>query len=116
MVFPYATLEPIQQTYGEYCDALQVIADAKEMLASGDDELKELAEMEMQEADAVIERLHKELQILLLPRDPNDDNNVFLEIRAGAGGDEAGIFAGDLFRMYSKYAENKHWQIEILSE
>lgn len=112
----YATLEPVQQTYNEYKDAQQAIADAEEMLASDDDELKELAQMEHEEATATIDRLNSELQILLLPKDPNDDNNVFLEIRAGAGGDEAGIFAGDLFRMYSKYAETQRWQMEILSE
>lgn len=112
----YATLEPIQQTYRAYLDAQQAIIDAQEMLASDDDELKELAQAELDESNASIEQLNSELQILLLPKDPNDDNNVFLEIRAGAGGDEAGIFAGDLFRMYSKYAENQRWQIEILSE
>ncbi len=112
----YSTLEPIQKAYTEFCNATQAIADADEMLASGDTELKELAEMEKADSEAIIENLGKELQLLLLPKDPNDDNNVFLEIRAGAGGDEAGIFAGDLFRMYSKYAESQRWQMEILSE
>lgn len=112
----YATLEPVQKAYTDYTIAQQAIADANEMLDSGDSELKELAEMEIEGANETIETLSDELQILLLPKDPNDDNNVFLEIRAGAGGDEAGIFAGDLFRMYSKYAENQRWQIEILSE
>ncbi len=112
----YSTLEPIQKAYTEFCEANQAIADADEMLASGDDELKELAEMEKVDAEETIERLNTELQLLLLPKDPNDDNNVFLEIRAGTGGDEAGIFAGDLFRMYSKYAESQRWQMEILSE
>ncbi len=112
----YATLEPVQKAYHDYHRAQQAIADAEEMLASGDEELKELAEMEIAEAKDSIEALGSELQILLLPKDPNDDNNIFLEIRAGAGGDEAGIFAGDLFRMYTKYAENQRWQIEILSE
>lgn len=112
----YATLEPLQQAYNDYCAAQQTLADANEMLASGDTELKELAELEIDSANAAIEKLSAQLQILLLPKDPNDDNNVFLEIRAGAGGDEAGIFAGDLFRMYSKYAESQRWQMEILSE
>lgn len=112
----YATLEPVQKAYSEYRQAQNAISDAKEMLASDEEELKELAEMEIEEANAVIEHLNGELQVLLLPKDPNDDNNVFLEIRAGAGGDEAGIFAGDLFRMYSKYAERMRWQMEILSE
>lgn len=112
----YAALEPIQQAYSDYRQAQQTLTDAKEMLDSDDGELKELATLEIQEAESTIEQLNQELQILLLPKDPNDDNNVFLEIRAGAGGDEAGIFAGDLFRMYAKYAENQQWQIEILSE
>ncbi len=112
----YASLEPIQQAYDSYKTAQEAVKDCEEMLASGDTELKELAEMELEENNASIEKLYAELQILLLPKDPHDDNNVFLEIRAGAGGDEAGIFAGDLFRMYSKYAESQGWQIEILSE
>lgn len=112
----YATLEPVQQAYNEFCTAQATVLDAQEMLDSGDAELKELAQMEMTDANETIERLSSDLQILLLPKDPNDDNNVFLEIRAGAGGDEAGIFAGDLFRMYSKYAEGQRWQIEVLSE
>ncbi|PIE45922.1 MAG: peptide chain release factor 1 [Gammaproteobacteria bacterium] len=112
----YATLEPLQQAYNDYCATQQTLADANEMLESGDAELKELAELEIDSANAAIEKLSAQLQVLLLPKDPNDDNNVFLEIRAGAGGDEAGIFAGDLFRMYSKYAESQRWQMEILSE
>ncbi len=112
----YASLEPVQQAYSDFCTARAAIADANEMLASGDEEMKELAEMEIEAANDSIEALSADLQILLLPKDPNDDNNVFLEIRAGAGGDEAGIFAGDLFRMYSKYAETQRWQMEILSE
>ncbi len=112
----YATLEPVQKAYSDYCTAEQTIREANDMLASGDEELRELAEMEIESANESIEALSAELQILLLPKDPNDDNNVFLEIRAGAGGDEAGIFAGDLFRMYSKYAETQRWQVEILSE
>ncbi|MBS9778426.1 MAG: peptide chain release factor 1 [Gammaproteobacteria bacterium] len=112
----YSSLEPIQETYSKYISAQQTISETEEMITSGDDELKELAELEREEAMTTIDELNAELQILLLPKDPNDDNNVFLEIRAGAGGDEAGIFAGDLFRMYSKYAENQRWQIEVLSE
>lgn len=112
----YATLEPIQKTYGQYQHNKQSIEEAKEILNGDDQELKELAQLELDDANESIEKLNSELQILLLPKDPNDDNNVFLEIRAGAGGDEAGIFAGDLFRMYGKYAERMQWQIEILSE
>ncbi|PID65950.1 MAG: peptide chain release factor 1 [Gammaproteobacteria bacterium] len=112
----YATLEPVQKTYKDFCQARQTLVEANEMLDNDDSELRELAQMEIDTANAIIETLSAELQLLLLPKDPNDDNNVFLEIRAGAGGDEAGIFAGDLFRMYSKYAERRRWQMEILSE
>lgn len=85
------------------------------MANEDDEEMREMAQEEIKEAKATIERLTDELQILLLPKDPNDDRNCFLEIRAGAGGDEAGIFAGDLFRMYSKYAEKRGWRIEVMS-
>lgn len=112
----YASLEPIVLNYNSYQTSLQAIADANEMINGDDKEMAELAELELDEATDNVEKLEKELQILLLPKDPNDDNNVFLEIRSGAGGDEASIFAGDLLRMYSKYAEKEKWQIEILSE
>lgn len=112
----YASLEPLVENYTHYQESLQAIDDAKEMIDGDDAEMAELAKMELAEASETVEQLEKALQILLLPKDPNDDNNVFLEIRAGAGGDEASIFAGDLLRMYSKYAEKEKWQIEILSE
>ena len=80
-----------------------------------DPEMKEMAEMEIEESKAEIEEVEQQLQILLLPKDPNDEYNCYLEIRAGTGGDEAGIFAGDLFRMYSLYAESKRWRVEMLS-
>ena len=85
------------------------------MMAEDDAEMRDMAQEEMKTARQEIERLEAELQILLLPRDPNDDRNCFLEIRAGAGGDEAAIFAGDLFRMYSRYAEAKGWRLEMIS-
>jgi peptide chain release factor 1 len=85
------------------------------MAKEDDAEMREMAQEEIKEAQETIERLNDELQILLLPKDPNDDRNCFLEIRAGAGGDEAGIFAGDLFRMYSKFAEKKGWRVEVMS-
>ena len=85
------------------------------MAKEDDAEMREMAQEELKEAQETIERLNDELQILLLPKDPNDDRNCFLEIRAGAGGDEAGIFAGDLFRMYSKFAEKKGWRVEVMS-
>ena len=112
----YANLEPIKEAYQAYKSTQQIILETEEMILSDDSDIKELAEIEQEEAHQNIQKLNDELQILLLPKDPSDDNNVFLEIRAGAGGDEAGIFAGDLFRMYSKYAESQRWQIEILSE
>ncbi len=112
----YSTLEPVEKAYKEFVEANEAIKDANEMLESGDAELKELANMEIEEANETIKKLNEELQVLLLPKDPNDDNNVFLEIRAGTGGDEASIFAGDLFRMYSKFAESQRWKVEIMSE
>src|SRR5690606_12910834 len=91
------------------------IGSAREMLTDGDEEMRALAEEELESAYAALEILEKKLQILLLPKDPYDNSNIFLEIRAGTGGDEAAIFAGDLFRMYSRYAERQRWQIEILN-
>jgi len=85
------------------------------MLSDDDEEMRELAEQEVTDSTRQIERLESALQKLLLPKDPNDSANVFLEIRAGTGGDEAALFAGDLFRMYSRYAESQHWQLEILN-
>jgi peptide chain release factor 1 len=81
-----------------------------------DPEMREFAESEIREAEERMSRLEGELQVLLLPRDPNDDRNVFLEIRAGTGGDEAALFSGDLFRMYTRFAERKRWQVEVISE
>ena len=85
------------------------------MLAGDDAEMKAMAQEELADAKQLIERVEAELQVLLLPKDPKDDSNCFLEIRAGAGGDEAAIFAGDLFRMYSKYSERRGWRMEIMS-
>jgi len=97
--------------------ALQAtLADAREMLNDADPELRILAEDEITDANTAVEEIESALQLLLLPQDPNDTGNVFLEIRAGTGGDEAAIFSGDLFRMYHRYAEQKGWSIEIMSE
>jgi peptide chain release factor 1 len=112
----YAQLNPIVASYHQYRQALDDIESAKDMLEEDDAEMREMAEEEMADAKQRSEALDAELQILLLPADPHDENNVFLEIRAGAGGDEAAIFAGNLFRMYSRYAEQLGWQIEIISE
>jgi len=111
----YAQLEPIVKCYEKYFDTDQAIKDAEELLQSGDAELKNLANDEIKNLKALQADLEQELKVLLLPTDPNDQRNVFLEIRAGAGGDEAAIFAGDLCRMYTRYAESLGWQVEVLS-
>jgi len=111
----YAQLEDVVKNFNAYQQAQSALASAREMLDEDDAEMRELAEEEINENSALIETLEVELQKLLLPKDPNDNANVFLEIRAGTGGDEAAIFAGDLFRMYSRYAEAQKWQLEILN-
>jgi peptide chain release factor 1 len=111
----YAQLEDVVKGFKAFQQAQADLATAKEMLEEEDAEIREMAQEEMKQAKAVLEELEDELQILLLPKDPNDDTNAFVEIRAGAGGDEAAIFAGDLFRMYSKYAEANRWQLEVMS-
>ncbi|WP_018690832.1 peptide chain release factor 1 [Algicola sagamiensis] len=111
----FAQLEEVTKPFLEYQTAQEDLATAQEMMQESDPEMKEMAQEEYKAAQSDIERLEDELQILLLPKDPNDDNNCFLEIRAGAGGDEAAIFAGDLFRMYSRYAETKKWKVEVMS-
>ena len=108
-------LEKTVTLYHKYLDLLKQIEDAKEIIKEDISELKELAEMELEEAESQIPGLEEELKILLIPRDPNDSKNVIMEIRGAAGGDEANIFAGDLFRMYSKYFETKGWKIEIIN-
>ncbi|WP_348225438.1 peptide chain release factor 1 [Vibrio parahaemolyticus] len=111
----YSQLEELTKCFQAYQQAQDDLAAAEEMAKEDDEEMREMAQEEIKDAKEAIERLADELQILLLPKDPNDDRNCFLEIRAGAGGDEAGIFAGDLFRMYSKYAEKRGWRIEVMS-
>ena len=114
----HAELEPIVEKYREYKKVEKQYQEAKEMMddASTDKELKDLAEMEMLEAKEKLPKIEEEIKILLIPKDKDDDKNVICEIRAGAGGDEAALFAGTLFRMYSMYAERKHWKLEILNE
>ena len=111
----YSQLEDVVRAFKAFQQAEEDLESAKEMMEEDDADLKEMAQEEYKEAKAKIAELEDELQILLLPKDPNDDNNCFIEIRAGAGGDEAAIFAGDLFRMYSKFAEGKRWQIEVMN-
>ncbi len=111
------SLTPIVEKYREYKKAKETVEEMLEMLSSKPDkELKELAELELSEAKESIPVIEEELKILLLPKDPNDDKNVIVEIRAGAGGEEAALFAGDLYRMYSMYADARKWKTEILSE
>lgn len=110
----HSDIEEIVLKYREYKTVSKDLEEAKEMMA--DPEMKELAEMEFEEAKEKLPKIEEELKILLIPKDPNDDNNVICEIRGGAGGEEAALFAGTLFRMYSMYAERKHWKIEVLNE
>jgi len=110
----HANLVDIVAKFREYKKAKADFEEAKQMV--GDPELKELAEMEMETLREKIPHIEEELKILLIPKDPDDDKNIICEIRAGAGGDEAALFAGTLFRMYNMYAETKHWKIDILNE
>src|SRR5690554_427349 len=111
----YAELEPLAQSFSRWQQAVSDQASAEQMLQEDDAEMREMAREEIDSVRERIEQLEAELQILLLPKDPNDQRNVFLEVRAGTGGDEAAIFAGDLFRMYSRYAERKGWRVEVIS-
>lgn len=111
----YAKLEPIVTAYREYRDMIKARDEAEELLAAGDDEeLVEMAKEELKELKPQIEEYEEKLTILLLPSDPNDDKNVIVEIRGGAGGDEAALFAGVLFRMYLRYAETRGWRVEVM--
>lgn len=112
----YAELEPVVKCYSAYRAVADDIKEATALLKDGDADMREMAREELKDAQAQQEPLELELQKLLLPKDPNDDKNVFLEIRAGTGGDEAAIFSGDLFRMYSKYTETRGWKIEVVSQ
>jgi len=109
-------LIPIVNAYVEYKLCKQNIADSLVMLdEESDDEMRELAKEELNDSKARVEELEQEIKVLLLPKDPNDDKNVFVEIRAGAGGDEAALFASELYRMYSRYAERARWKVETVS-
>ncbi|CAA9889577.1 peptide chain release factor RF-1 [Candidatus Methylobacter favarea] len=112
----YAQISPLVDCYKSYQQAQALLASAKEMANDPDPELREMAKEEVSEAEHQIEVLEHELQVLLLPKDPHDNRNIFLEIRAGTGGDEAAIFSGDLSRMYQRYAERRGWQTEVISE
>lgn len=111
----HADLEPVVNKYLSYKDNLKNLEEDKELLGTtGDSEMEELLKDEISTLEEQIEKDQEELKILLLPKDPNDEKNVFIEIRAGAGGDEAGLFAGELLRMYQMYSDKKHWTTEIM--
>ena len=112
----YAQLEPVAKCFKRYLTTLDDMAEASILQKDSDPDMRAMGEEELKAARTRRDTLELELQKLLLPTDPNDDSNIFLEIRAGTGGDEAALFAGDLFRMYSRYAENRRWQTEIISE
>ena len=110
-----ADLDPFIEAIQDYRESLEQLEGAKSLAESTDDEMRELAELEIDDLKSRIEDLESQLKRMLVPKDSRDERNVILEIRAGAGGDEAGLFAGDLFRMYSRYAERKGWKLELLS-
>ncbi len=111
----HADISDIVRIYSEYGDIQSQIEDNKGLLKDGDGEVRELAKEELPHLREQLQDLEDNLKVLLLPKDPNDERNVLLEIRAGTGGDEAGLFAGDLFRMYTRYAERCNWKTEIIS-
>jgi peptide chain release factor 1 len=112
----YAELEPVVRSFRELQEVKQALADAEALRRDSDPDLRAMAEEEITRCEERLAQLESELQKLLLPRDPRDGCNVFLEIRAGTGGDEAALFSGDLFKMYCRYAESQGWRVEILSE
>ena len=112
----YADLEPVVVCYGKFQQATDALADAKTLADDPDPDIQEMALSEAETLQTAIDSLDEALQKLLLPKDPHDANNAFLEIRAGTGGNEAAIFAGDLFRMYAKFAEMRKWHLEVLNE
>jgi peptide chain release factor 1 len=113
-----SSLEEVVNTYDTWKTTQQDLIGARQVLkeASGDPEMQQMAALEVEELQTKLEQLETRLKVLLLPRDPNDDKNIMLEIRAGTGGDEASIWAGDLVRMYSRYAETQNWRVKLLSE
>lgn len=112
----FAEIEPVVNCFRAWQQTRAEVAEALELARDADADMRAMAEDEMVSAEAKSEALAEELQHLMLPKDPNDTKNVFLEIRAGTGGDEAAIFAGDLFKMYLRYAEHRRWQVEVISE
>ncbi len=111
----YAEIRPIMICFNQYLKITKNIENSHDMLKENDKEIRELVEDELKRAEDESRKLENELQVLLLPKDPNDNNNIFLEIRAGTGGEEAALFSGDLMRMYSRYAETRNWEVEYIS-
>ncbi len=111
----HADLRPLVETFGEYDDLKRRYEEDQEILRGTDEELKQIVKEELPQLREKLTLVEERLKVLLLPKNPNDSRNVFLEIRAGTGGDEAGLFAGDLFRMYARYAEMKGWRVEVIS-
>ena len=111
----YAQLEPVVQAFTQYVEVSNDMLAAREMMNDSDSSMREMAQLELTELEDKQTQLELDLQKLLLPKDPLDGSNVFIEIRAGTGGDEAAIFAGDLFRMYSRYAEQRRWEMEVIN-
>ena len=112
----YADIEPVVQCFRSHEEQSRQLEDARLMLEDSDIDIREMAEVEITELSQSLASINQSLQTLLLPKDPHDASNIFLEIRAGTGGDEAAIFAGDLFRMYARYGETQNWKTEILNE
>ncbi|WP_428243856.1 peptide chain release factor 1 [Gynuella sp.] len=111
----YAELEPVIEAFRQFMAAEADLAEARQLAQDSDADMREMGREEVVQVEKLLEQLEQQLQKELIPKDPNDNKNTYLEIRAGTGGDEAAIFAGDLFRMYSRYAENKGWKIEVIS-
>ncbi len=111
----HSDLTEVVKVYGQYKQVCTDVAGNRELLQDSDPEMKELAKAELPELEEQQSKLEEQLRLLLLPKDPNDDKNIILEIRAGTGGDEAALFSADLFRMYSRYADRNHWKVEVMS-
>ncbi|MGD8471482.1 MAG: peptide chain release factor 1 [Desulfobacteraceae bacterium] len=116
LILEHAELNKIVSVFKEYKQILQSVEESTELLQDSDPEIKNLAREELTDLNQHKDRLEDKLRQLLLPKDPNDDKNVIVEIRAGTGGEEAALFAGDLFRMYTRYAENRKWQVEVMAQ
>jgi len=109
-------IEPIVESYQRYCKVRQDIQDNRDLMQDSDADIREMAQAEIPDLEKELAQLEQDLRLMLLPRDPRDEKNVLLEIRGGTGGEEAALFAYDLFRMYAKYAESRNWKVEILSQ